>query len=159
MALNAVIVAIGILAGIIHVLMRRKQLSKEKQVELLLLYFLVFAVGWTGIIAFVGHVFYPEMIAPMIGWQVSPFQREVGLHDGAWGLLAILAIWIRGSFWHAVVIGWSFFMLGAGLGHLTETITAGNYATYNYGMIFMDIGSAVILLALWLRWIMLQKHK
>lgn len=151
-------VILGFLTGFIHVFLKRKQLSKLEKTELLLLYFFAFGVGCTGIIAFIGHVLFPEVIAPMIGWQVSPFQREVGFHDGAWALLAILAIWIRGSFWTAIVIGWSFFMVCAGLGHLYETVTTGNYAFYNFGMIFVDIGSAAILGALWLRWFWARKE-
>jgi hypothetical protein len=36
----------------------------------------------------------------MIGWPPgNPFQFEVGVHDGAWGVLGFLCIWIGGLFW------------------------------------------------------------
>src|SRR6185369_15461140 len=61
----------------------------------------------------------PDRAAELIGWPPgSPFQLEVGFHDGAWGLLGFLSICIGGSFWLATGLGWSFFMLGATYGHL-----------------------------------------
>ena len=65
------------------------------------------------IISGIGHVFFGDFIAPVIGWDPSPFETEVGFHDIAWGLLAILAVKIRDTFCHAVVLGWSFFMICA----------------------------------------------
>ncbi|MCL6449531.1 MAG: hypothetical protein K6U04_15575 [Armatimonadetes bacterium] len=76
---------------------------------------------------------------------MSPFETEVGIHDGAWVLLGFLAIWIRSGFWHAVVPGWSFFMIGAGIGHLKDTVVHGNYAPYNFGMIFFRSRRGVVI--------------
>jgi hypothetical protein len=80
---------------------------------------------------------------------------EVGFHDGAWGLLGFLSICIGGSFWLAIGLGWSFFMLGATYGHLYQTLREGNYAPYNFLTIFSDgfiadlaVSTAVSLLAL-----------
>lgn len=157
--IGAVILLIGILVGIIHIAVKRNSLDRAGKVELLLLYCLVFGVGVFGANSFVMHVFFPEYVAPMIGWEVSPFETEVGIHDGAWALLAFLAIWIRGTFWHAVVLGWSFFMIGAGIGHLKDTLVHGNYEPYNFGMIFFDLGEALLLIVLWLAWIRLSSNK
>ncbi len=157
--IGAVILLIGILVGIIHIAVKRNSLDRAGKVELLLLYCLVFGVGVFGANSFVMHVFFPEYVAPMIGWDVSPFETEVGIHDGAWALLAFLAIWIRGTFWHAVVLGWSFFMIGAGIGHLKDTLVHGNYEPYNFGMIFFDLGEALLLIVLWLAWIRLSSNK
>ena len=157
--IGAVILLIGILAGIIHIAAKRNSLDRAGKVELLLLYCLVFGVGVFGANCFVMHVFFPEYVAPMIGWEVSPFETEVGIHDGAWALLAFLAIWIRGTFWHAVVLGWSFFMIGAGIGHLKDTVVHGNFEPYNFGMIFFDLGEALLLIVLWYAWIRLRVNK
>jgi len=156
---NAVLLLIGIIAGIIHLIVKRKSLNKTKGVELFLLYCLVFGVGIVGANAFIMHVFFPEHVAPMIGWEMSPFETEVGIHDGAWALLGFLTIWMRGRFWHAVVIGWSFFMTGAGIGHIRDAVVHDNYAPYNYGMIFFDIGEALLLIVLWIVWMRLSSNK
>lgn len=155
--LFAVLLLIGMIAGSIHLIVKRKSLDKAKGVELFLLYCLVFGVGVVGAIAFIMHAFFPEYVAPMIGWQMSPFETEVGIANGAWALLGFLAIWMRGRFWHAVVIGWSFFMVGAGIGHIKDMVVNGNFATYNFGMIFFNIGEALLLIVLWMVWMRLQR--
>ena len=66
------------------------------------------------------------------------FQLEVGFHDGAWGILGFLCIWIGGLFWLASGLGWSFFMLGATYGHIRETVMRGDYAPYNFFTMFSD---------------------
>jgi hypothetical protein len=75
---------------------------------------------------FIPHVFFPDQTAESIGWPTgSPFQFEVGVHDGAWGVLGFLCIWIGGLFWLATGLGWSLFMLGATYGHIRETVIKG----------------------------------
>jgi Family of unknown function (DUF6790) len=66
------------------------------------------------------------------------FQLEVGFHDGAWGILGFLCIWIGGLFWLATGLGWSFFMLGATYGHIRETVIGEDYAPYNFFTMFSD---------------------
>jgi hypothetical protein len=68
----------------------------------------------------------------------SPFQLEVGVHDGAWVFSASST---SGS---AVCSGsrpgsaWSFFMLGATYGHIRETVIREDYAPYNFFTMFSD---------------------
>src|SRR5690606_35050202 len=126
--------------------LKRKEYSREKAVDLFFVYCLFFMVGVIGLIGFISHVFYPTQTAEMIGWPDSPFQLEVGFHDGAWGLLGILAIWMRGNFWFATAVGWSFFMLGATYVHIIEMMTHGNFAPYNAGIILPDLIVPIILL-------------
>ena len=45
--------------------------------------------GWAG----VSNVFFPAMSARFIGWQVSPFQFEVGMADFAIGATACISFW------------------------------------------------------------------
>jgi hypothetical protein len=61
-------------------------------VHILLLYALVLGVGVIGLpLGFIPHVFFPDYAAQSIGWPTgSPFQFEVGVHDGAWGVLGFL---------------------------------------------------------------------
>ena len=60
--IGAVILLIGILAGIIHIAAKRNSLDRAGKVELLLLYCLVFGVGVFGANCFVMHVFFPNML-------------------------------------------------------------------------------------------------
>lgn len=145
---NLILLITGILATI-HFMIKRKVLNKEQVVDLYFLYFLVGGVGVIGAIGFIGHVFFADQVAEMIGWPIgSPFQLEVGFHDGAWALLGFLCIYFRGDFWIATSIGWSFFMLGATYGHIKQTLVHGNFESYNFGIILPDLLVPVILLAL-----------
>jgi hypothetical protein len=145
-----VFILLSLAGAIIHLLASRKPKTRQSVVDTFLLYSLVFNVGGVGLIfGFIPHVFFADYAAEAIGWATgSHFQYEVGLHDGAWGLLGILSIWIRGNFWLATGLGWSFFMLGAAYGHLHDTIVNANYAPNNFLMIFVDTLIPVILLTL-----------
>ena len=81
-------------------------------------------VGVIGLpLGFIPHVFFADETARAIGWPTgSPFQFEVGVHDGACGVLGFLCIWIGGTFWLATGLGWALFMLGATYGHIRETV-------------------------------------
>jgi len=85
------------------------------------------------------------------GRQRSSFQFEVGVHDGAWGVLGLLCIWIGGIFW----LAWALFMLGATYGHIHQMVHDGNYAPYNFLTVFSDgfVGIWLLgLLYLYNRW-------
>jgi uncharacterized protein DUF6790 len=147
--IGIVIAILSVVLPLVHLALTRAPRTKARIVRLLLLYALVIDVGVMGFVfGFIPHVFFPDEAAKMIGWSPSPFQFEVGVHDGAWGVLGFLCIWIGGVFWLATGLGWSLFMLGAAGGHIYQTVTAGNYAPYNFLMIFSDGFVAVWLLVL-----------
>jgi uncharacterized protein DUF6790 len=106
------------------------------------------------IFGFIPHVFFPDQAAERIGWPLgSPFQFEVGVRDGAWGVLGFLCIWIGGLFWLATGLGWSLFTLGATYGHIIQTMREGNYAPYNFFTVFSDGFVTIwLLLLLYLYW-------
>lgn len=145
-----VFVGLSIALAIIHLFASKTPRTKQRIVDVFLLYSLVFNVGFVGFFfGFIPHVFFPDRAASMIGWATgSHFQYEVGFHDGAWGILGFLSVWIRGTFWLATGLGWSFFMLGAAFGHLQDTLVHGNYAPNNFFMIFVDTIIPFILITL-----------
>jgi hypothetical protein len=147
----AVAVALlSVVLPLIHLWLSPLPRTRGRIVRLLLLYALVLGVGVIGLfMGFVPHVFFADMAARLIGWPTgSPFQFEVGIHDGAWGVLGFLCICISGTFWLATGLGWSLFMLGATYGHIHQMIIAGNYAPYNFLTIFSDGFIAIWLLVL-----------
>lgn len=153
--INNLILILCICLATIHYLMKRKRYSAEQVVDLYLVYFLFFTVGLIGLTGFISHIFYPNQTAEMIGWPTgSPFQFEVGFHDGAWALLGILSLFFRDKFWLATGLGWSFFIIGALYGHIRDMIVHGNFAAYNAGIIASEIViPIVILLLLYLKFI------
>jgi hypothetical protein len=160
--MTAIIVAVlSVLLPSLHLGLSKQPRTRSRVIHLLLLYALVLDVGVIGLpLGFIPHVFFPDQAAGMIGWPPgSPFQSEVGFHDGAWGLLGFLCLWVGGSFWLATGLGWSFFMLGATAVHVYHAVHEGNYAPYNFLTIFSDGFIAVWLLALlhlYHRWVGFQ---
>jgi hypothetical protein len=108
--------------------------------ERFLSWILLLPIGITGLWAGAFHVFLPKTAASFIGWQVSPFQFEVGMADFAIGVTACIAFWRDLSFKAAAVCAASVFLLGDAIGHMREMVMAGNFAPGNAGVPFyMDI--------------------
>jgi hypothetical protein len=125
-----------VLALVIAAATRRDGLAAER----FLSWILLLPIGVTGLWAGAFHVFLPQTAASLIGWQVSPFQFEVGMADFAIGITACIAFWRDLSFKAAAVCAASVFLLGDAIGHVREMVMAGNFAPGNAGVPFyMDI--------------------
>ena len=124
--------------------------TEERAFERFYVSVVAIAIGINGIFfGFIPHVFFADYIATNIGWATgSPFQLEVGFHDGCWGLLGLLSARYKGGFLQATSIGFSAFLLLAGGNHLMETVLKGNYVPYNFQYIAGDIIPAAVYLFL-----------
>jgi hypothetical protein len=110
---------------------------------------LLLPVGVTGLWAGIIHVFFPHVAAAYIGWEVSPFQFEVGVADLAIGTTACVAFWRTWEFRAAAVCAASIFLLGDAVGHVRQMLAAGNFAPGNAGVPFyMDIIAPLLAIAL-----------
>lgn len=138
--IGILIVVIGFIAAGVHLLASKEPRTRGRIVDILLIYSLVFQVGVIGFVfGFIPHVFFADRTAESIGWATgSPFQFEVGIHDGAWGVLGFLCIWFKGGFRVATGLGWALFMLGAAGGHVYQAVAHADLAEYNFLMIFVD---------------------
>ena len=98
----------------------------------------------------IGHLLFPDMVARSIGWPTgSPFQREVGIWDGAMGIVGLFCLKYRDGFWTAMLAGAGLFSVSAGLGHLWELAVNGNAAANNAGAVmYIDLLYPVFLAAL-----------
>lgn len=113
---------------------RHKKITIRLQsLDIFLGYFLFLYVGFTSLISGFSHLIWPDQVAQMIGWEPSPFQFEVGMANLAFGVLGVLAYWIRGRFWEATLFSWSIFLLGDFLGHVIQYFSACDEAIYNFG--------------------------
>jgi hypothetical protein len=148
--ITLIVAVLSVVLPLLHLRLSGRPVTRVRAIRLLLIYAFALDVGVIGfVLGFIPHVFFPDETADQIGWaRGSPFQFEVGFHDGAWGILGFLCIWFGGSFWYATGIGWSFFMLGATYGHIHETLQKGNFAPYNFLTIFSDGFIAIWLLLL-----------
>ena len=102
----------------------------------LLAWILLLPIGVTGLWAAAFHLFFPQIAAADIGWEVSPFQFEVGLADLAIGATACVSFWRSLDFKAAAVMASSIFLLGDAVGHVKQMAVAGNFAPGNAGVPF-----------------------
>jgi hypothetical protein len=118
-------------------------------VERFLSWILLLPIGVTGLWAGAFHVFFPGTAAALIGWQVSPFQFEVGMADLAIGVTACISFWRDLSFKAATVSAASIFLLGDAVGHVRQMLIADNFAPGNAGVPFYtDILCPLLAIAL-----------
>jgi hypothetical protein len=139
-----------ILALIIAAIRRDRRTTAER----FLSWILLLPIGVTGIWAAIFHIFLPQVAAADIGWQVSPFQYEVGVADLAFGVAACVAFWASLSYKAAAVLVSSIALLGDAVGHIRQMLVAGNFAPGNAGVVFwtdiiVPILAIVLLAAAW----------
>jgi hypothetical protein len=115
-----------------------------------LLGWLLLSVGiaytWAGFF----HIVFPHIAASSIGWDVSPFQFEIGVADAAIGIVAIVCFWRPLDFKGPVVGYLSLFSIGVAYGHFHQAIYAGNTSKNNFGLLLViTLIHAVLLPALY----------
>lgn len=145
--LPLVFLGLTVLVIVLHLVLRRNKKAKNI-LEIIILDYLLIAVGLLQTLAGLGHIFNGPEVARSIGWAAgSPFQYEVGVANLAIGLTALLAFWFRGGYWLAVSLISGLFCLGAGVGHWRALLVQGNTAVYNSGpILYLSDGILPILL-------------
>lgn len=140
--------ALMFIASVLVALLRRDGRSLAAR---LLDWQLLLAVGVTGIWAGFFHMAFPQMAAATIGWQVSPFQFEIGVADMAMGITAVAAFWRSLPFKAAVVLYVVLFNAGVAAGHIRQAVEAGDYAPNNFGLLLVLTIAEIVILP-WLLW-------
>jgi hypothetical protein len=127
-----VYVVLPLLLGAAHVLLDRGARTRERKLEVFLLYLLGIGVGANGIGGFSGHLFASDQVAEAIGWPAgNPFQLEVGFANLALGILGVMALGRRDGFREATVIAVTVFSVGATIVHFLDIVQTGNLAPGN----------------------------
>jgi hypothetical protein len=80
----------------------------------------------------------------------NPFQLEVGIWDGAGGVIAVLAFWHHGGFWLATVTSNAIFWSGAGAVHLRELVGEGNVRADNLLPAIVNLAVAATLVTFYI---------
>ncbi len=111
-----------------------------------LLSWLILSIGiaytWAGFF----HIVFPHVAASSIGWQVSPFQFEIGVADASIGIVAIVSFW-RSMDFKAPLVGYlTLFSIGVSYGHFREAIFAGNLSKDNFGVLLAITLAHIVLL-------------
>ena len=110
-------------------------LRGPRSADAYLSWLLLLSVGIDGLWAGLFHVFMPHVAAHFIGWEVSPFQFEMGVTDIAFGLTAIAAFRRSLNFKAAMVTFISLLYAGLAIGHIRQIAETGNFAPGNGGVL------------------------
>lgn len=133
----------------LHLGLSRGWPDRRRAVECFLVYHLVIGVGVQGVSAGLKQVWDGEAVAAYVGWSYSPFVREVGFSNLAFGVLGLLAPWCRGSWRDAAGVGYSVFLLLAAGGHLRSLLDDGNLSIGNAGpTLWSDLYLPAVILGL-----------
>ena len=125
-SLLPLIIAVG------HLGLDKSSRSRERRLEIFLLYLFGVGVAGSGIGGFFGHFFISDSVAESIGWPTgNPFQLEVAFANLAVGILGIVAMGRRDGFREATVIAVTVLGVGATIVHARDIIETGNLAPGN----------------------------
>jgi hypothetical protein len=140
---------VGVIAAFIGLARRPRPWSRAAVVEAFLSWFLFFSLGMSFLYNFIMHVFFSEVAASFIGWQTSPFRKEVGFASLGFSAVALIAFKGNLGTRLAAILGPACFLWGAAVGHVMQMVQAHDFAPGNSGVIFYsDIFIPVIGLAL-----------
>ena len=139
---TVIILCITIVYILAHIALSKRPKNARNILEIILLDYIVIAIGIGQTTAGLEHIFNGPEIARGIGWVPgSPFQYEVGVANIAIGIAALTGAKFRGTYWLAVALISGIFGLGAGIGHIRDILMNGNIAEYNAGpMLYLNDG-------------------
>lgn len=121
-----------LLAAATHIALDKSSRSRERALEIFLVYLFGLGIAGSGISGFFGHFFISDVVAESIGWpEGNPFQLEVGFANLLLGILGIIAMGRRDGFREATVIAVTVFGVGATIVHIMDIIETGNLAPGN----------------------------
>ena len=120
-----------LLAGAV-IFFDRTASSRERKLEVTLIFLFALGVAGSGIGGFFGHLFLSDQVAEAVGWPAgSPFQLEMGFANLAVGVLGIIAVSRRDGFREATVIAVTILGVGATVVHIVDIVQTGNLAPGN----------------------------
>ena len=95
----------------------------------------------------IGHLIFSDKIAKSIGWNKSPFQKELGYFTLSLLLVMIWSNYINTRLETKISLSyvWIIFILMAALNHIYE-INKGNYSWNNILPIFVSITTSIIVI-------------
>lgn len=106
--------------------------TRERRLEVFLIYLFALGVAGSGIGGSISHFFISDLVAKSIGWPTgNPFQLEIAFANLAIGILGLISASRRDGFREATVIAVTVFGVGATIVHLMDIVETGNIAPGN----------------------------
>jgi hypothetical protein len=118
-------------------------------IEEFLYWLLLIGVGVAGVLDGLNQMFNGHATAKLNDWPYSPFVIELGFAVFTFGVLGLLCIRIRGTWWYATCVGWAIYLLLAAIYHVYGFVAKGNASAGNVGLVlWSDIATGATLLIL-----------
>lgn len=136
-----------VLSSLHYFIAHRKDQNRNFS-PVLLSYLIFFNIGIMGMFGFYGHAFMADEIAQLIGWPTgSPFQSEIAAANLSYGVIGVLAPFMKRPFWYATILGNAVFLMGALAVHIHQYFAFGNTDPYNIG-VFVWVDDLIVPLLL-----------
>jgi hypothetical protein len=137
-----------LILGLAHFYFKK---GKKPFLELILNYYLFIGVGIQGISTGIVQMHKPDMVVSFVEWPYSPFLNELGMANLALGLLGILSVWLDRSWKIAAALGYGFFLLFTGIGHVVNIslygVSPGDAGAFLWSDLFVPV-ALLLLIAL-----------
>lgn len=131
---------IGLLVAVVKILALPRPRDRGRIVEIALRQYLLFCIALAFLANFVVHTFFGHLAAPLIGWEPSPFEVEVGMASLGFALVGAYALGRDAAVRFAAVLGPAAFLWGAAVGHVVAIVQEGNFSPGNAGFVlYLDI--------------------
>lgn len=143
---------VALLGAAIHLWRHPGDRGGARAVEVVLLWWIVVAIGVAGIVGGLYHLFDGPDIAREIGFTRGDggFQTEVGFGDLALGVAAVLCVRFRDRYWLAVIVMATISLWGDAYGHIHQEVVNDNHAPDNSGVVlYADILFPLVAIALY----------
>ncbi|MDD1727650.1 MAG: hypothetical protein LUQ50_01105 [Methanospirillum sp.] len=150
--LPVVFIVLAIIGAGIQISRERPKAGNAKMTKIFLNWAFLVIIGIGGVWGCFGHLFFADRVAQSIGWPAgNPFQQEVAFANLAIGMLGLLALRIPGTFRIATLTAYAVFMIGDGIVHIWQIVSAGNWSVNNAGLIlWIDLIMPLVLIGLYL---------
>lgn len=150
-----ILAAIAPVGAWIHLRRHPEPRGRQRTLEVYLLWWLALAIGASGIIGGLFHIFDGPAIAEEIGFTRGDggFQFENAMGDIAIGVTALLCLRIRGTFWLAVLLVAAIQYYGDAYGHVYQWLENDNTKSGNVGPpLWLDVVVPTVGLLLYRAW-------
>jgi hypothetical protein len=138
----------GLFFMILERLIRR---NRRNDYEIIFHWLMFFSVGLTGLYVAFFQVFYPDIVADMLGWHLSPFQFQLAAANIGFGMVGLFSLKASYSFRLAAVLANVCWMWGDVLSQLYQFFMFQNYSIGNVGTWFWMslVIPFILLLCIW----------
>lgn len=111
---------------------------------------LFYCIGLGFVYVWYMHAYMADFVAPLIGWQPSPFEWELAWAELGLAVVALISLWRGFEMRLAASLVFAIFAFGAAAQHIEQIIKSHNYAPGNAGLVlwFGDIALPIFILLL-----------